>query len=249
MKNTIEYKEIEEWSKKDNEKSYYDIHISRVLEKGGIILPKEIMYQSTSKGKPYKPVDEWIEEVFIRHPVYDQLYFSQYGRAIRWKRTGKSDIVHLINDGNDGKSNKYLNLYLYGTNMKKYPGRMHRSVAETWRLFPDFGDNMVFESSEMQVHHQNKNKRDNNIKNLFVVPRDYHKCLEGIKTIEITKLKGGNSFRIGLENFAWMAERYYEIPQIKIYEALKNQKPLMKDGKEWYKLGEGKYIIIFRGKK
>lgn len=116
-------------------------------------------------------------EVFVKHPKWNDYYISQYGRGISVK--GKAIKLLSLQPGGGGYY--YFKFSEVGNTNTPSIG-VHRAVADVF--CPDFWDD-----TPLEAHHIDKVHTNNYYKNLILLPRKLHSALHQIK--KIVQFDGG----------------------------------------------------------
>lgn len=117
------------------------------------------------------------DEIFVRHPDYENYYISQFGRVISMSYD-KPKFLGLFQGGL-----KMEYLYFKASEQgETHTISVHNAVA---RVFcPNF-----WKDVPLQAHHLNKNTTDNYYRNLILLPVKLHRDCDRIK--KMVSLKDG----------------------------------------------------------
>lgn len=112
------------------------------------------------------------DEIFVRHPEWNDYYISQYGRAVSIKNN-KCNLLNLIPGGGGYYYYKFVEI----PNKNPTSISAHRAVADVF--CPNFWQNK--NKNQLQAHHFDHSKINNYYKNLILLPTNLHNVLNRVK--------------------------------------------------------------------
>lgn len=114
-------------------------------------------------------------EIFVRHPDYENYYISQFGRVISMSYD-KPKFLGLFQGG---AKMEYL-FFTASEQGETHTISVHNAVAKVF--CPNF-----WEDVPLQAHHLNKNTTDNYYRNLILLPLKLHRACDKIKKMVLLK--------------------------------------------------------------
>lgn len=116
------------------------------------------------------------DEIFVKHPDWNDYFISQYGRGI----SVKNDKLRLLSLTPGGGGYFYFKFSEWGNDIAEQSISVQRAVADIF--CPNYWGNI-----RLQAHHMDKNRINNNYWNLVLLPINLHKAIHKIKKMVLLK--------------------------------------------------------------
>lgn len=116
------------------------------------------------------------DEIFVRHPDWHDYYVSQFGRAISVK-DNRCNLLAMTLGGQPGYQYFYYKFCEPGK--KETSISAQRAVADIW--CPNFWQDKT--GNKLQAHHLDRNKLNNNYKNIMLLPTKLHTIMNRVDCI------------------------------------------------------------------